>query len=170
MAEALAAAKSYRMTITTTNAPSGQSGTFVVDIVKPDRMHTTMDMGGQKFETIEIGTTSYVKVGSTWRKLTTTANPATSAALLSNDPQKLMDQMTTSQKDGSLTKGTLDNVDGTACQNWVWTAAAGSSSKSNGTICIGVHNNLPVQFKTSDGTVVAKYSDWNAPISIQPPI
>ena len=170
VAEALAAAKSYRMTITTTGGSSGQSGTIVVDIVKPDRMHTTIDAGGgQKLETIVIGTTSYVKVGPTWRK-SPAANQATSAALMSNDPQKILAQLDSNQKDGTLTKGTIDTVDGTQCQNWVWTSATQTGNQGNGSLCIGLHSNLPVQFKSSDGSVVAKYSDWNGAITIDPPI
>lgn len=169
-AAAMAAAKSYRVTITTTNAPSGQPATVVLEVVKPDRLHTKFNLAdGKTIEVISIGSDTYVKAGGTTWVKSPMANPAT-AALLSNDPQKLLAQMNSGQKYGTLTKGTVEQVGGTACQNWLWTPAAPAASQSAGTLCIAVQSHLPVQFKTSDGKTVVKYSDWNGPISIEPPI
>jgi len=166
----MAAAKSYRMTVTSSGTAGGAGGNLVLEVVKPDRLHTKIDAGGGKtFETIVIGTTTYLKAGATWTK-SPVANPLTASSLLSSDPQKLLDQMESNPKTGSLTKGGTNQVDGTTCQEWVWTPPPSGATQTGGTMCIGQSNNLPLQFKTSDGKTVVKYSDWNAPISIEAPI
>jgi hypothetical protein len=167
VAEAMAAAKSYRMTVTSTSAAQNQAGTFQVEVVKPDRFHMKAEMGGQVFESITIGPDNYVKLGDKWTKMTSNLLPA-SAMILNSDPQKILDQIdTTTEVKGSATKGAIDQVDGASCQEWIWIPA--DTSKTGGSMCIGVNNSLPVQFKTADGKVVAKYTDWNAAIKIEPP-
>jgi hypothetical protein len=165
--DAMAAAKSYRMTVTATGTGQGQSGTFLVEVVKPDRLHMKGDAGGQSFESITIGSDNYVKFGGKWNKLTANLIPAT-GMILSSDPQKIMDQIDASgQPKGSISMGSVDQVDGASCQEWIWTPA--DATKTGGSICISTSTNLPVQFKTADAKVVAKYSDWNAAIDIEPP-
>jgi hypothetical protein len=167
VADAMAAAKSYRMTVTATGTGQNQTGTFVVEVVKPDRLHMKADMGGQAFESITIGADNYVKLGGKWNKMTANPLPA-SGMILSSDPQKILGQMNVgTQVKGSVTKGGIDQIDGASCQEWIWTPA--DTSQTGGSICIGTSNSLPLQFKTADGKVVAKYSAWNVAISIEPP-
>lgn len=169
-AEAMAAAKSYRMTVTITTPTQGQPGSFLMEVVKPDRLHMKVDLGGGKsFESILIGQDSYSNITGKWTKAQVPAN-VMSPVFLSSDPQKLFDQIGSSQKNGTLTKGGVSQVDGAPCQEWAWTPPTTSASQLGGTMCIGLKDSLPLQFKTGDGKVVAKYSDWNAPISIVAPI
>jgi hypothetical protein len=171
VADAIAAAKSYRMTVASSTTAQGQSGTFVIEVVKPDRVHTKADMGGQTFEMISIGSDNYVKFGNQWTKTPSSgaANPLASTVLLSSDPQQILSQMNAGEKDGTLTKGGTSQVGGVPCQEWAWTPSAAAPSQGGGTMCIGLKDHLPLQFKTNDGKIVATYSDWNAPISIQAP-
>jgi hypothetical protein len=158
------------MTVTATGTGQGQSGTFLVEVVKPDRLHMKGDVSGQSFESVTIGSDNYVKLGGKWNKLTANLIPA-SGMILSSDPQKIMDQIDAgtqnAQTKGTISKGSVDQVDGASCQEWIWTPV--DTTKTGGSICISTDNNLPVQFKTADAKVVAKYSDWNAAIDIEPP-
>jgi hypothetical protein len=45
-----------------------------------------------------------------------------------------------------------------------------SPSQSSGSMCVGLTDNLPRQFKTNDGKIVMTFSDWNAPLTIEPPL
>jgi hypothetical protein len=169
VADAVAAATTYRVTITVTGATQAQSGTVVLAVVKPDRLDTKGTFAGRSFETIAIGSDTYIKNGTTWVK-SPIPNPVPAmTGLLNNDPQKLLDQMASSQKNGTLTKGGADRVNGTPCQDWILTPAGTNTTSRAGTLCIG-QNNLPVQFKSNDGNLVVAYSDWNTPISIVAPI
>ncbi|HEY8884214.1 MAG TPA: hypothetical protein VIO35_02790, partial [Chloroflexota bacterium] len=168
--QAMAAAKSYRVTVTTQSAATGQPSDIVIDVVKPDRLHATVDSGGGKIvETILIGSTTYFKVGPTWQK-SPVPIPAGPAGLLSSDPQKLFDQISANQKNGTMTRAGADQVDGTPCQEWVWTPTTGDVGQLGGSICIGLLTNLPLQFKSMDGKTVVKYSNWNDPLTIEAPI
>jgi hypothetical protein len=154
-----------------TSPAQGQPGSFVIEVVKPDRLHTKVDMGGGKtFESITIGQDNYLNLGGKWTKSTSAApNAVIASSILSSDPQKILGQIDATQKNGALTRGGTSQVDGAPCQEWIWTPATQAASQIGGTMCIGLRDNLPLQFKTSDGKIVATYSDWNAPISIEPP-
>jgi hypothetical protein len=170
VAQAMAAAKSYRVTVTTQSAATGQPSNIVIDVVKPDRLHATVDSGGGKIvETILIGTTTYFKTGSTWQK-SPVPIPAATLGILSSDPQKLLALASANQQNRTITKAGADQVDGTPCQEWVWTPTTGSVGQVGGSICIGLSNNLPLQFKSTDGKTVVKYSNWNDPLTIEAPI
>jgi hypothetical protein len=167
VAEAMAAAKSYRMTVTSTDTAQNQAGTLQVDVVKPDRLHTKAELGGQLFEAITIGHDSYVRLAGKWTKLTSSGLPA-SEMILSSDPQKVLGEIdSAAEQKGTVTKGEVDQVGGMPCQEWLLTPA--DTSQIGGSMCIRAIDHLPLQFKTADGKVVAQYSDWNAPIDIEPP-
>jgi hypothetical protein len=170
VAQAMAAAKSYRVTVTSQSAATGQPSNIVIDVVKPDRLHATINSGGGKIvETILIGTTTYFKTGPTWQK-SPVPIPAATVGILSSDPQKLLALASASQQTRTITKGGVDQVDGTPCQEWVWTPTTGSVGEVGGSICIGLSNNLPLQFKSTDGKTLVKYSNWNDPLTIEAPI
>jgi hypothetical protein len=163
MAQAWASAKSYKMTVVS-NDPQNK-GTILIEIVRPDRQHTKMTMGGQTFESISIGQDSYLYFNGKWTK--TTGKSASTLNIAAN-PSQTVDQINQGIKEGeSLTKGGVSAVDSQPCQEWVFT---GKDANSSGTMCIGLANNLPLQFKSADGKWVMKFSDWNASISIEPPI
>jgi hypothetical protein len=171
VAAAVAAAKSYHVNVTSTTAAPGQGTTVALDVVKPDRMHAVADVGANKsFEMITIGTNTYLKAGDTWTKAPVpNAVPAPAiAGMMNDDPQKLLGLISQAQQSGTLTKGSTEQVNGTTCQDWVWTPTSAGATNSGGTLCVG-SDNLPVQFKSNNGNVVATYSQWNAPISIEPP-
>jgi hypothetical protein len=112
VAEAMAAAKSYRMSLTSTNATRNEAETFQVDVVKPDRLHTKAELGGQVFEAITIGQDSYVRLAGKWTKLTSSGLPA-SDLILSSDPQKVLSQIdSATQLKGTVSKGGIDQMVG----------------------------------------------------------
>ncbi len=161
--QAWASAKSYRTTIVANDLQS--KGTFLIEIVRPDRMHLKGTIGGQPFESVRIGQDTYLYFNGKWTKTTGTSAGAVN---IGPDPSQTADQINQGLKEGwSVTKGEVSAVDGQPCQEWVVTHKDASSSD---TICVGLGNNLPLQIKPADGKWVMKFSDWNAPITIEPPM
>jgi hypothetical protein len=163
---ALSAAKSYRINATSTGAGQTQLGTVLVEVVKPDRVHTRTQRGNQTIESITVGQDFYINYTGKWQKMTIANNPL-AAFLLNSDPQKILDQMDTAQTKNTVTKGAITQVDGTRCQEWIMTPV--DPAKTGGSFCVNVSNGLPVQWKSADGKIVVTYSDWNAAITIEPP-
>ena len=165
MALAWANAKSFKISMTTSD--QGSPGQISMDIVRPDRQHIKLTMGQQTFEMIDIGTDHYMNINGKWTKTTTKAPTANLA-----DPQQSIDSFNKSvDSNTKITKGGTETVNGTPCQDWVVAVSDSSSDQSSGgTMCISLHNNLPVQFKDTTGKYVMTFSDWNAPIDIKPPI
>ncbi|HVC34348.1 MAG TPA: hypothetical protein VNL16_12630 [Chloroflexota bacterium] len=169
MAEAVAAAKSYRVTMSFTDpSDATKTGNMLMEVVRPDRTHMKLDMGaGQSIESITIGQDQYTNLNGKWTK-TTTATTASGAGILSADPQQTLKDFDSSNIGGALTKGALSQVDGTPCQEWVYTPT--DKTNTGGSICVSVKDSLPLEFKSVDGKSVLKFSDWNAPITINPPL
>ncbi len=163
MLQAWGKAKSYRMNVESNEQDS--SGTVVIEFVRPDRAHIKANVQGETVDMIEIGQDVYVNAEGQWTKMSLQSSPA--AAMIPN-PQTTEDEINKSLQEGnSLTKGNLATVDGQQCQEWVYKSA---DSNEGGTVCVGLSSNLPVQIKTSDGKVTMKFSDWDTPITIEPPI
>jgi hypothetical protein len=141
-------------------------GTTLLEVVKPDRIHMKTQQGTQVIEGIIIGQDFYINFNGKWQKVTLANNPF-AALLLSSDPQKVLDQMDTAQTKNTVTKGAITQVAGTRCQEWIMTPV--DPTKTAGSLCVNVSNSLPVQWKSADGKIVVTYSDWNAPITIEPP-
>ena len=182
MADALAAIKSYRMSMASTGSAQDQSITMQLDVVKPDRFDIKETSGSTSIEMISIGPDLYIKTGTTWAKSSDASMASAATAVLSNDPINMAAAM--QGKNGTLTKGGAEQINGTPCQDWIFTATAPatatasssgtpstapSTASISGTLCIG-QNNLPVQYKSNDGTIVVTYSNWNAATNIVAPI
>jgi len=163
MAEAWAAARSFRITIT--SADPSSSGTMLWEVVRPDRSHVKLTMGGQTaIESIQIGQDQYNFFNGKWTKQTAPGNIPTN---LLSDPQEIINGFNDSLASGdSVTRGNLVTIEGKSCQQWILTSADPASS---GTMCVGVSDYLPVEFRSADGKYVMRFSDWNAPIAINPP-
>jgi hypothetical protein len=163
MLDAWGKAKTYRMTVESNEEDS--KGTVVMELVRPDRAHMKATVQGETVDVIEIGQDVYVNIEGKWTKMSLSSSPA--AAMMGN-PQATEEEINKSLQEGnSLTKGSRTTVDGQQCQEWVYTS---KDESGGGTVCVSVATNLPVQIKTSDGKVTMKFSDWNAPITIEPPI
>lgn len=165
MGLAWANAKSFKISMATSD--QGTQGQITMEIVRPDRQHIKFAAGQQSFEMIDIGTDHYMNIGGKWTKTTTKAPTANLA-----DPQAMIDSFNKSvDANTKITKGGTETVNGTPCQDWVVAVSDSSSDQSTaGTMCVGLHDNLPVQFKDTTGKFSMTFSDWNAPIDIKPPI
>ncbi len=163
MLQAWGNAKTFRMNVESKEEDS--PGTVVVEFVRPDRAHIKANVQDETVDMIEIGQDIYVNVDGKWTKMSLQSSPA--AAMIPN-PQTTEDAINKSLQEGnSLTKGGVSAVDGQPCQEWVYKS---KDSNESGTVCVGLASNLPLQIKTSDGKVTMKFSDWNAPITIEPPM
>jgi hypothetical protein len=163
MAQAWANIKSYRVTAES-NDPASPA-TLIMEIVRPDRAHTKISAGGKSFETVVIGKDVFVNLTGKWTKTTMDSAPQVD---LFGSPQATEERIDkTIQEGDSLTKGALSTVDGQPCQEWNYQSKDGKDSV---TVCVGLANNLPLQIKTSNPKGTMKFSDWNAPITIEPPI
>lgn len=56
---------------------------------------------------------------------------------------------------------TQHTSEGDACREWTVDDAY--------TVCLGLDDHLPSEFNASDGSVFARFTDWNQEITIEPP-
>jgi hypothetical protein len=162
MANAWAAASSYRLTIT--SKESGQNEQVLMEVVKPDKQHLKVSGGDQNVEVIQIGSDTYVNLGGTWTK--SPAGAPMAADLF--DPDEIVNGFNESASNGqTIVKGGTRTVGGAQCQDWT---LQGGDPSDAGTMCIGVNDNLPREFTAADGSATMTFSDWNAPITITAPI
>ncbi|MBI3964959.1 MAG: hypothetical protein HY329_04920 [Chloroflexi bacterium] len=162
MGAAWSAAKSYRLRM---EGKDGQGNQVELnqEVVRPDRERLKMSNAGQSVEMIVIGSDVFVNAAGQWIKAPTgVQRPA------SLDPGEMIKEIdaTVAKTDG-VTKGGVVTVGSDRCQEWVLT---GSKPDDAGTMCVGLADNLPRQFKAKDGSVTMTFSDWNAAIKIDPPI
>jgi hypothetical protein len=149
--------------MTLTNTGSSQTGDMVVEIVKPDRVHFKLTSRGQNIEIIQIGTDLYQNAGGQWVKM-----PPQAALPLSFDANDIVQSFNEQTSQGqTVTKGGLGLVDGAPCQEWI---SQGPDPSKGGTMCLGLLDDLPRQFKSTDGSTTMTFTDWNSAISIDPPI
>jgi hypothetical protein len=159
VARAYANLKSYKIDMVI-EAP-GQGRTQArAELVAPDRMHLTMSLASQgEVEIILIGTDSYVKVGNSW---TRQSIPGLDAASVF-DADEIASDIENLQKDA--TRGSTATVNGKACQIYTSTIAGGSFET-----CIA--DNLPQRmfYESAGSKVTIVFSDFNANITISPPV
>lgn len=162
---AWADAKSYRMVVTATSSDPSKNLTMTVDVIQANgvvtRQHSVITAGGQTVETILIDTTLYTKIGNTWQKSTTTV-PASSFGL---DPKRTEEQIKDALAKNPITKGGQSTVDGRACQEWMITGPSDTV-----VMCVDNGTALPLQVTTRSSGVTIKFTNWNVPVSIEPPI
>jgi hypothetical protein len=164
MAQAWSDARSYRMVVQT--AQQGAQASQLIELVKPDREHFKMTAGPQTIEQIRIGQDSYTNANGQWTK-TTSAAPLPPILGGLGDAAGLAKQLGALNQTDTVTKGAVDTINGDQCQEWQYVDANPSKS---GAICIGLSDKLPRQMKVGGGQATITFSDWNAPISIEPPV
>lgn len=157
VASAWSRVKSFRIKSDTTG-----NGQFLGEFVLPDRSHFTITANSQTIEVIRIGPDTYTKINGQWTK-----QPGVASAI-TTDPVKLVSDFSASQQAGKkVTKGHTKTVNGVQCQDWIITSASGANESS---ICIGLQDQLPYQASSANGKAVVDFYDYNAPITINPPI
>src|SRR5690348_3263539 len=104
-------------------------------------------------------------MGPTWTKAGNGASQAAQSRLPWNDTQSLGDVFKEEASNGdSMVKGSLGAVDGAPCQEWTITSSDGDQTNA----CVGLTDNLPRRFSTSEGDLI--FSDFDAPPRIEAPI
>jgi|SRR4051812_43598042 hypothetical protein len=71
-------------------------------------------------------------------------------------------------KVGKITKGTKRTVNGSECRQWTASVPAPGGQRDAFIICIG-NDDLPLEVRLPDGSMVTTYSDWNQAIEIDAP-
>jgi hypothetical protein len=182
---AMAGVTSWRMSMKQID----EAGFEVVDsrteVVCPDRRRVTGTMWGQTIELIGIGGEQWTRRGNRWERFAVTeATPlcfddASQQARAQAAPRQILgtdefDALLASAEavlqEATITKGVISQVDGVACQEWVVSFPAASEYRYRGyTACMGLSDHLPREMRFTSRRVTIRYSDWNAPISIDPP-
>jgi hypothetical protein len=138
--------------------------TVAVDSVKPGRFHVT-GVGGH-LDAIEIGGTSYVKLGSTWHKFPV---PGLSDTL---DPiEKLNDLATAHANELTIKDLGTSTIDGAPMHGYsIARTSSAKALKSPSSFFIGgdgmVHQ---ITQHTRMGMVTLTFSNYNAPVTIVAP-
>jgi hypothetical protein len=170
VAEAWSAARSYRM-VGQLPASGGQpAATIDVQVVKPDRQHVRLWVGSQALEVIRVGSDSYTNLAGLWTRTPAEALPPLD--VLTN-PDEMVTGFDEQLRAGvTYTKGSTETVEGVPCQQWVRSGPGGGASDEVDSACIGTADHLPRQVKgTTDGRpITVTFTDWDAPISIEPPV
>ncbi len=166
MGQAWADARSYRMRAQATSA--GQAFDMTIEEVKPDRERLRIAMGPQTVEVIHIGSDTYANLFGQWTK-NDTSLPLPMGQLVR--PDDMVRSFEAAAATGNqLTKGPLSTVEGVPCQEWTQASVTGGPVA---TFCVGTEDNLPHRIAVTTptaGLVTLTFSDWNTPISIEPPI
>jgi hypothetical protein len=156
VATAYAGVRSYRATVVV-EAPGAPAQQIQSEIVLPDRFHITVAGG---LELIIIGGDTYTKLGTTWSRQSI---PGTTSLF---DPRTIA-QAVQSFTAAGATRGGTTTVGSVNCTLYTFTTAAGSQE-----VCVG-SNNLPVRIvstATGGAKTTVTFSDFNANITISPPI
>jgi len=155
--------KSFRAKITTTTS-TGAVTEMNLDAVMPDRFHAV----SKQFEVIIIGATYYVKIGNQWQKI----------ALPKGFDISSFDIKTLEAQLGASTEVKLigpDVLDGAPMVVYQYTTTIKTPTPSTLTskVWIAVADQLPRKMESTPktgGKTVIVYSDYNANITIDPPI
>jgi hypothetical protein len=154
----LASAKTFHVVV------EAHGHTVQVDSVKPGRFHVT-GVGG-RLDAIEIGGTSYVKMGSTWHKFPV---PGLSDTL---DPiEKLNDLASSHASELTIKDLGTSTVDGAPMHGYsVARTASARALKSPSTFYIGADGVVhEITQHTRMGMVTLTFSNYNAPVTILAP-
>jgi hypothetical protein len=145
---------------------AGDAFDVTVEIVRPDRQHTRVLLGGQALETINVGQDVYTNLTGAWMKVSSTA-PGSPLTQVLNADEIVKGFEDGVQHGDRTTLGSREVIDGVQCQALVITPADPNDEPS--TMWIGVADSLPrkLELTRTRGTIV--FSDWNAAIRIDPP-
>jgi hypothetical protein len=146
----LAAVKSYRASLATPKGPA-----IKTEVVNPDRSRTVMgDM-----EVIAIGTTTYMKIGGTWQKST----PPPGAK-----PDAPFSQRYAAGPGAVVHDLGMNTVGGTSLHAY---SVQKDASAPLVTVYVGPDGSIAeIDAPDLRGSMVMRFSDFNAPISIVAPV
>jgi hypothetical protein len=150
---ALAGASSYHVTMTTA---SGQ--TVTADFVKPAKIHVVAG----PMELIEIGTTTYVKMSSTWHQF---SFPGIEHMM---GPLSNAQQLVKSHDDIVVTDLGPKSVDGTVLH--AYGVKPGSSAKAVTMYLDASGSLVRIDAAGPGGTNVVRFSNVNVPVTIDAPV
>lgn len=146
-----AALKSYKSTVT-----QSDGRTMTSETVNPDRTHTVMG----PIEITMIGNAIYMKHNGTWQKEASSTTPVSVGALMKRYGQN---QPTTTVADlGEKT------VDGKALHAYLVTDTKRGAVTNVYVDSDGLFARLDI--KEPSGSTIVRFSDFNAPISIEAPM
>jgi hypothetical protein len=154
-------AKSFRAHVNTTTGKTTTDS--LIEVVMPDRFHFT----NKSSEIIKIGNDFYSKTGTTWRKVTAPQSFDVSFA----DTRKIQEQLGLSSEQKFVGAEVLD---GTPTLLYQYVTIVNSPPNTTTTkVWVGAADGLPRKSESlsKSGThTLVLYSDYNANISIDPPI
>jgi len=166
-----AGVKTFRARIDAPLTPGSTPQTAMqMDVVLPDRMRGTVNVGGQSMEMLFIGESIHMKLPTgQWMKA-----PGVPMDFSGLDPKRFE---TNFQREASNVRLTgPDVVDGTPTLVYAYDIAASPANKTGpqaGRIWIGVADRLPRRVEVAGGpgvgTLTITYYDYGAPITIEPP-
>jgi hypothetical protein len=165
VAEAMAAAKSFRLVSHGTDE-QGNPIDVVMEVLRPDRQHTTMSVAGQSLESITIGSDLWTNRAGTWTKVSTSA-PMSPMAQFVNADEIVSSFDEGVQRGDKITLGGREMTDGVLCQAIVITPADPNDEAS--TLWVGVADNLPRRLELAQTHATLTFNDWNAALRIEPP-
>lgn len=157
-----AGVKTFRAKIIVTPTKGAATETDL-DVVMPDRFHVK----SKQLEAIVIGTTYYVKIGSQWQKIALPKGIDLNFA----DVKKLESEL------GASTNAKLfgpEVLDGTPTLVYQYTTTIKTPTPLTTTskVWVAVSDQLPRKMESvsKSSTTTVTYSDYNAAITIAPPI
>ena len=178
--EAKKQAHSWRMTTELRTHP-GRALETVVEVSCPDHERIVTTLGETTYESVRIGSDSWVKgANGAWSKQAAApdaypcgANPgAPSPWAMMNEGRDMTTVIATMAQSANaqVIRGGVVQIQNASCQQWVVTFQhpGGGGHGINYTLCIAP-DGLPKQVMMGSGGMTATYSDWNQPINIQPP-
>jgi len=132
-----------------------------IDYVKPGKMHATAH--GGKLELIRIGGDTYVKTGSSWRKI---SFPGLDSI---TDPVAKANDYVTAHHDSLSVKDLgMTTVNGESLHEYAVLRASSSKSPSN--FYVGSDNLVhEITQHTRFGTITITVTKYNAPLTIEAP-
>jgi len=171
--KALIAAKSFRARSETTH-PAASTQNAVFEYVAPDRFHMSIDSNvvgrASKSEYIIIGKDSWMnRNGQGWTK----APMDMSEAISSIHNPKLLDEASKTNNIKLIGPETVDGIPTIVYQYDIPTSDNSNlhlTGKSWITVSNGMLHKLEVDDPDNKMTTIATYTDYNTPITIEPPV
>ncbi len=158
-----AGVKTFRSKITTTTS-AGASTEISLDVVMPDRFHVVT----KQLEAIAIGKTYYLKIGNQWQKVALPQGIDLNFA----DLKKLEAELGASTDAKLIGPDVLDGTP-TLVYEYTTTIKTPTTLTTTSKLWVAVADQLPRKMESVSKTgskTVATYYDYNAAITIEPPI
>jgi hypothetical protein len=148
----------------------------MTEVYCPSRVHAVnkavIDEGGrhteESSENIWIEGTNYAKKGLRWVTSQEERSRTASCAWGPRGTDTLLQPLDAILIAGKIHKGDKRIVNGERCRDWIASVPAPAGWRDEFVVCIG-DKELPIEVFTPDRRLVETYTDWNAPIRIEPP-